>query len=1020
MQGPGFLFALLLLSTVQPFVSAWQSGIQRPAFQQSKVESKLFVPNYRPRREMQEVINVSLELGLHLHARGATTTIDSCVSQIEASFPTNSALFCSGWTNGGTTQYIAPAFSTACTASNVYSRISSACTSIFHLSNNAITSTATSSTTDLSVGSCVSAVTSAFATNSAQFCSAWTASSQTTAFVGPAFVTSCPGNAYAQISSACTVLFGNAAVSATSTNIATTTTSNKAVTTSVKSNTSPSAVAPVTTSTAGASTSLSTKMFVSTLATSTTPSTHASIATPVTSTSLTAKTLPTTAAPSANQSSKPSVTASVVGTSQLPVSNCIAAITSAFPTNSALFCGAWTSTSQTTAYVGAQFSTSCSGNVYAQISSACTALFLSPGTTATVNPASASPASAGPVSAAATNTTLDIKTIGIASASTSITTSKTSAASTTIGSVSGSTATVHTSATRSITTTGTASSTTTTASSSVVASRTITGTATLDSNCVRAISTAYSTNAALFCSGWLKDGTTQYVLPAFSTSCTPGNVYSQVTAACDAIISPASWFTSATQPSTTIPYTYTWSNVASFRTISIPTPTATFFHGNSNLTSNLFCVPNQYAWSQVNPLPQLSSSSLNTTGVNNHLTSDYPLASNLTGGMTVAAGEIIQTLNYQPGLSRDIGKGGVLNGVKMFIFADTTSSSPANSTTLGTFQGFVSNSVAIDVGTLGAQGKPLNLQDGTGEWAGSTGSKRGFFPLTTAEAAYNEANEANGKRYAIWPESSIIPIDSQSAVMYAPIVYNDVNYTSGVALYPFAGVTLAIITVPGVGGPVANRVAPLLFSEDSLPWGCVGGVRSWGSSGPGGNDGMVYIFAAAADGLLLAKVAPSHVSDVTQYQYYQGSGVFNSTMPMANSSAVFMTGAYSTLDVFYSPRHQTFIMVFMSNYADNALHWRYLLADHGIVPGYQGGVDADYVANIYKYAWSTPQLLLDTPVPSGELYTYGGGSFSGYYDAQDLAYGGTKMLTTWTYPTGEDPGAVDTSYFHQTAEVDWA
>lgn len=245
------------------------------------------------------------------------------------------------------------------------------------------------------------------------------------------------------------------------------------------------------------------------------------------------------------------------------------------------------------------------------------------------------------------------------------------------------------------------------------------------------------------------------------------------------------------------------------------------------------------------------------------------------------------------------------------------------------------------------------------------------------------------------------------------------NYASGIAAYPLVGVTLSTVTTPGIGGPVANRIAPLMWGANDVEWGTVGGIRSWGPSGPGGSDGSVYVFGATSNGLLLAKVAPANVGNLASYTYYNGAGSFTSAVPNINSTATFISGAFSTVDVFYSPRHQTFIMVYQSNYADNQLHWCYLQSDHGIIPGYAGGADADYVANIYKYSWSASQVLLATTVPPAGMYTYGGGSFAGYYDAQDIVNGGTRMLTTWTHPTGENPGNADTSYFHESAEVDW-
>lgn len=439
--------------------------------------------------------------------------------------------------------------------------------------------------------------------------------------------------------------------------------------------------------------------------------------------------------------------------------------------------------------------------------------------------------------------------------------------------------------------------------------------------------------------------------------------------------------------------------------ILIPTPRPAALLGRSTLSSDLRVVPNQYwGWYSSNPLPSLSPSLLQQIGPNTSLITDYPLYTNGTGTfqLTSDMAASLQPLQYQPGLSRDGGKGGALNGVKMFIFADTGISSPATSNSPGNFEGFVSNSIAIDVGAHGASGKGLAIADGVSEWANDAGGMRGFIPMTAGEQAYNAHNAGNGQRYAIWPESSIIPLTNSTAALFAPIVYTNVNYTSGNASFTLVGVTLSTISVSSIGGPVATRVAPLMWGATDVQWGCVGGIRSWGASGVGGTDGSVYVFGATLNGLLLARVAAADIANMAAYQYYTGNGTFSATPPTTGGTAYVAQGAFSTVDVFYSPKHATFIMVYQSYYADNAFYWRYLKANHAIVPRWLGGTDDDFVTNLWKSPWSTQTLLYNTPAPpAANSYTYGGGAFPGYYDAQDITVGGGRMLITWTQPTGK-------------------
>ena len=251
-----------------------------------------------------------------------------------------------------------------------------------------------------------------------------------------------------------------------------------------------------------------------------------------------------------------------------------------------------------------------------------------------------------------------------------------------------------------------------------------------------------------------------------------------------------------------------------------------------------------------------------TTGVNDDLSTAYAISPE-TGVLEVNSStqSYLEPLTQSPHLSRDGGKGGMLNGEHLFIFCDTGSYSPPTSTVDGNFLGFVSSSVAVDVGMNGLSGKALNLQDGVGEWSDNVGRMRGFAPLTTGEVAYNQAVQGNGQRYAVWPESSIIPLDATTGIIYAPIVYDNVNMATKAAVFTYTGSTLLTITADGKGGPVAERSVKKMFHQDEVEWGCAGGLRSWGASGIGGDDGKVYIFGNVVGGLLVARTSAATVGD---------------------------------------------------------------------------------------------------------------------------------------------------------------
>lgn len=127
------------------------------------------------------------------------------------------------------------------------------------------------------------------------------------------------------------------------------------------------------------------------------------------------------------------------------------------------------------------------------------------------------------------------------------------------------------------------------------------------------------------------------------------------------------------------------------------------------------------------------------------------------------------------------------------------------------------------------------------------------------------------------------------------------------------------------------------------------------------------------------------------------------------------------VDIFYSPRHLTFIAVYLTIYADSTFYFRYLETDMAIRPPYApgGNVADDFVANVLRFKWSDEALLYKaTPGLNGK-YIYSGGVHKGYYGSDDITNGGSRMLLSWTAPTGLDPSAFTSEYQIMTAEVDW-
>lgn len=144
-------------------------------------------------------------------------------------------------------------------------------------------------------------------------------------------------------------------------------------------------------------------------------------------------------------------------------------------------------------------------------------------------------------------------------------------------------------------------------------------------------------------------------------------------------------------------------------------------------------------------------------------------------------------------------------------------------------------------------------------------------------------------------------------------------------------------------------------------------------------------------------------------------------MQSSTSKAYFIDGPIMDIDVFYSPRHLTFIAVYLTIYADSTFYYRYLEANQAIIPPYAPGGDksSDFVENILKYTWSKEQVLYKAATGLSGKYIYSGGVHANYYGSNDVINGGSRMLLSWTAPTGLDPSTQTSEYQIVTAEVQW-
>ncbi|KIW88783.1 uncharacterized protein Z519_10830 [Cladophialophora bantiana CBS 173.52] len=415
--------------------------------------------------------------------------------------------------------------------------------------------------------------------------------------------------------------------------------------------------------------------------------------------------------------------------------------------------------------------------------------------------------------------------------------------------------------------------------------------------------------------------------------------------------------------------------------------------------------------SHVPASPQKLAIDLLVPGLNTDLITQYPVADD-TGSWTESQlhGDMkLANMKVVPHMSRDGGKGGTINGTHLFIFCDTASFQIDQTAGITQMVGFVSSSAATDDGMKALYGDPLDLVDNIGEWQDDVGRMRGFAPMTTGEESFNIDLSGNGYRYAVWPESSLIPLNASHALLYPALVYDVVDMKTQEAVFNNVGSSILLVSVDPTYGPSADRVVRQLYNQQQVAFGTLGGIRSWGSSGTGGNDGHIYLFGKGNNGVLVARTIPSGYTDLSTYEYWNGIS-WTKDMSSSDSKAVMLDTLVQDLDVIYVPAMRSFLMIYLNTLADNTFYYRHL--DLGL-----NAEDKDFdVDNIVKAKWSDEQVLAQIDAPA-QGYIYAGGVHAGYFGADDVTNGGWKMLITWTEHTGKDAASPESGYAHKSASV---
>jgi hypothetical protein len=249
------------------------------------------------------------------------------------------------------------------------------------------------------------------------------------------------------------------------------------------------------------------------------------------------------------------------------------------------------------------------------------------------------------------------------------------------------------------------------------------------------------------------------------------------------------------------------------------------------------------------------------------------------------------------------------------------------------------------------------------------------------------------------PGTNPIPIATDSAFLYAPLVYVDAQPEDPSKQYQSRGITLIRITVKN-GAPIAKRVIDLLFPGDTIPFGgfaaLLGAPSLDTASSRRLGDRDIYLFGYTDAGLQVARRTLDGIWNPSGYTFFQPNQCkFTDKQPnpsIIDPGQIYLTGSFASGSVFYSPYFQTFVFIYLNKLADSTFYIRYLDIDKPscgssawIKGGKSGkGIGPDDAEAIVWYEWSPQQTLYVSPPGKGG-FNYAGFAHPEFFNRQYLS-----------------------------------
>jgi len=259
------------------------------------------------------------------------------------------------------------------------------------------------------------------------------------------------------------------------------------------------------------------------------------------------------------------------------------------------------------------------------------------------------------------------------------------------------------------------------------------------------------------------------------------------------------------------------------------------------------------------------------------------------------------------------------------------------------------------------------------------------------------------------PGTSPTSVSTNSAFLYAPLVYVDYKPQDPSKEYQARGMTLIAIDAPD-SGPIAIRQGDLIIPGTEVPFGGFSSLMGFKSTDPmtdnDEGDRDIYLLGITDAGLQLARAGINDLNVFAKYTFWNPKIQRFSKEPpkpaISDTAQIYLPGSFSSGSLFYSPYFANFVMVYFNKMVDSTFYMRYLQLNEPLgqdktwpAGGKNGkGVVAEDVEALVKYLWSDEQKLYESPTGKGG-FNYAGNAHPEYFN--------TQYFPQSLYPKGTKP-----------------